>query len=146
MSDQSALEAALAWLNRADRSEFELRRHLAQLGFPDSEIDHAVATCGRYGYLDDDSLAGRVRSSMARKLAGDLKIEDRLERRGMNQEVVSEDGVERAMDLLKRRFRSVAGSNEPKTWAKAARHLASQGYREEEIRSALESFFPGVEF
>lgn len=146
MADRSALQAALSWLERADRSEPELRSYLEQKGFGADEATEAIEKCRGYGYLDDGALANRIQSAMKKGLAGDLKISDRLEKRGLDSEVESSDAVQRALLALGRRFKGQEASADPKVWARAARHLAGQGYREEEIYRALEMYFPGCEF
>lgn len=145
LAEQSALQAALSWLERADRSEPELRNYLERKGFGAAETAEALEKCRGYGYLDDEALANRVQSAMKRGLAGDLKILDRLEKRGLDAEVESSDAVQRALLALGRRFNGQESSADPKVWARAARHLAGKGYREEEICRALEMYFPGCE-
>lgn len=146
MADRSALQTALSWLERADRSEPELRSYLERKGFGADEVTEAIGKCRSYGYLNDAALASRVQSTMKRDLAGDLKILDRLEKRGLGAEVESSDAVQRALLVLGRRFKGQESSADPKIWARAARHLAGKGYREEEIYRALEMYFPGCEF
>jgi SOS response regulatory protein OraA/RecX len=146
MQQRSALETALKWLERADRSRVELEAFLTKKGFSKEETQQTVQKITEYGYLNDQFLANRVTNSLRQNLQGELKIQRKLEQRGLEPIDSLSDSTDRAIALLSKKFSHQKSSIEPKIWAKAARHLASQGYTEDEIESAVSSFFPNCEF
>ncbi|QYK52445.1 MAG: regulatory protein RecX [Fimbriimonadaceae bacterium] len=141
----SALDAALRYLKRSERSEAEIRLFLAQKEYPQSEINEGVGSLKQYGYLDDQGLAKRIIEFKQKKLVGDLVIQQTLDQKGLEAEIDSEDGVTRAKKLLSLKFHTDQDTNDPKVIGKAARLLGSRGFREDEIREALESHFKNFE-
>ncbi|MBX3113694.1 MAG: regulatory protein RecX [Fimbriimonadaceae bacterium] len=141
----SALDAALRYLKRSERSEAEIRLFLAHKEYSQSETDEGISALKRYGYLDDQGLAKRIIDFKQKKLVGDLAIQQTLEQKGLESEIESEDGVARAKRLLTLRFHADQDTNDPKVIGKAARLLGSRGFREDEIREALESHFDNFE-
>lgn len=141
----SALDAALKYLKRSERSEAEIRLFLAQKEYSQCEVDDGIASLIRYGYLDDQGLAKRIVEFKQKKLVGDLVIRQTLEQKGLEAEIESEDGVIRAKKLLSIRFYADQDTKDAKVIGKAARLLGSRGFREDEIREALESHFNNFE-
>ncbi|MFM9871926.1 MAG: regulatory protein RecX [Fimbriimonadaceae bacterium] len=145
MEPRSALSTALKWLERADRSQSELETYLTKKQFAPEEIAETINKLSDYGYLNDHSLSNRVTKSLRNNLAGELKINQKLEQRGLEPIDLTGDATERAIALLTKKFLLNQSTNEPKMLAKAARYLASQGYTEEEIENAITQFFPNCE-
>jgi len=140
-SRPSALDAALSYLGRSERSEAEIRKFLSEKSYSDSEITDGIAALIWYGYLDDQGLAKRIVESKKQRLVGDLAIEQTLQAKGLDVTVSTADASSRAQKLLRAKFATDADTHDMKFFAKAARLLASRGFREEEIQQALESHF-----
>jgi len=110
-----ALAAAYRYLNRRERSESELRAHLASRDFDSPTVDATLEVLRDQGYVDDARFA-RMFAQDKRTLEqwGSERIERALCSRGIERdlidEAVSEEpaGAEadRALELLQRRFRS----------------------------------------
>lgn len=145
MQKRSALESALNWLERADRSQTELENYLSTKKYESSEITEAILKLQSYGYLDDELLANRVTAALRKNLHGELKIKQKLEKKGLEAPATDSNGSERAFTLLSKKFSKCQNSSDSKDWARAARHLATQGYTEEEIEEAITKFFPRCE-
>lgn len=145
MQQRSALETALKWMERADRSRLEIQTYLEKKGFSESDTLETLRKIQEYGYLNDEFLATRVTTALRNSLQGELKIQQKLEQRGLDPVNIQADSTSRALTLLQKKFKDQNQSNDPKIWAKAARHLATQGYTEEEIESAISTFFPNIE-
>lgn len=115
--------------------------YLAQKRYTDQDIELGIDALKRYRYLDDQGLAKRIVEFKQKRLVGDLAIEQTLEQKGLEIELPLEDGLVRAKKLLALKFSSDKDSQDPKIIGKAARLLGSRGFREDEIREALESHF-----
>ncbi|MCU0315027.1 MAG: recombination regulator RecX [Fimbriimonadaceae bacterium] len=136
---KDALEQALALLKFKDLTEFELRTKLSQRGYPEAEVERALASLKAYHYLDDKRVEKRETERLEGELAGRQKIEAKLQHRGLNEAQVETDlqsEKQKALNLLGKRVKP------GDSFAKAGRLLAAQGYEEETIREALEEFFP----
>ncbi len=141
-----AMGYALDYLRRAERTEAELRRHLARKGVADDTAESVVADLKFQRYLDDSRLAEReTELAQTLRLEGRLKAQARLERRGAEDAAVESaltqytEADERGLaeGLLRKRFSS---DDDP---AKAARYLVAKGFGEEAVRGALDAVFPG---
>ncbi len=113
---ERALALAYAYLNRRERTEAELRRHLEARGVKEASVDAALATLGDQGYLDDARFA-RLFAQDRRHLDqwGSDRIRRALLERGLDRDLVEdtlsqappEDELERARAVLRRRFPSL---------------------------------------
>lgn len=109
---ERALGTAYHSLNRRERTEVELRRHLEGRGFEASTVDEAVAVLQEQGYVDDAAYAQRFTEDRRRLDGwGSERIERRLLSLGVAPEhieaAVSQDPrweLQAAMELLRRRF------------------------------------------
>ena len=110
-----ALAAAYRFLNRRERTEAEMRAHLAKNGTSQRDIDWTITTLAEAGHLDDGRFA-RLFVQDKRELEqwGGDRISEVLLARGVDRELVEEalaeqdrgDEIERALALLRRRFPS----------------------------------------
>lgn len=139
--ERSAWETALKWLQRADRSESEVTLYLQKKEFKEEEIQSTIARLYDYKYLSDHNLKSRVEETHKKQLDGPLKIQQKLSQRGLDQEITYPPGIQQALKLLQKKFPSIRATEDPKEFARAARFLANKGYTEDDINSALESFF-----
>lgn len=148
MGCERALELAFRHLGRRDRTEAELRRHLAAKDAGEAETDAAIAEVARMGYLDDARYA-RTFAEDRRKLDGwgTERIERRLLELGVDGEHVAaalgdRDGageLEAALELLRRRFRDdVLGGQRERE--RALGMLVRKGYELELAYDAVRAF------
>lgn len=144
-----AIEKALDTLARADRTRAEISDRLTKGGFDTQTTTEVLESLEEWGYLDDERLAQRQTRKLAEEShLGRLRIAAKLQQRGLEPELVeqiistvSDEGERnRALKLLTKKF-----TTDPKDIPKAARHLASRGFDEETIRSALSAHFPAFE-
>lgn len=114
-SEQPGLELAYRYLNQRERTETELRRHLAARGLDAGAVESAVGILRYQGYLDDARYA-RLFVEDKRELEqwGCERIRRTLLARGIDRDLVEaalaqapgEDELERARALVRRRFPS----------------------------------------
>lgn len=145
---QRALELAFRHLGRRDRTEAELRRHLAAKEIGEPEADAAIAELARMGYLDDARYA-RTFAEDRRNLDGwgGARIERRLLALGVDPEHVaaalgerdSAGELEAALELLRRRFRDEVPSSERER-ERALGMLVRKGYELELAYDAIRAF------
>ena len=147
-SSERALELAFRHLGRRDRTEAELRRHLAAKDVGEPEADAAIAEVVRMGYLDDARYA-RTFAEDRRNLDGwgAGRIERRLLELGVDSEHVAaalgaRDGageLEAALELLRRRFRDEVPASE-RARERALGMLVRKGYELELAYDAVRAF------
>ena len=139
------LELAYRYLNRRDRTEGEVRRHLAGKGVEPDAAEDAIATLRDQGYLDDARYA-RLFAEDKRTLEGwgSERIRDTLALRGIDRELIdaavgadSGAGAEmnRALEILRRRFPSPPRERRDRDRALAV--LLRKGYDTELALDAL---------
>jgi regulatory protein len=112
---ERALKLAYAYLNRRERTEAELRRHLEGRGVDAAAVQTTMETLREQGYLDDERFA-RMFTEDKRDLEqwGSERIRRTLLERGIDRDLVEatlhqagpEDELDRARALLSRRFPS----------------------------------------
>lgn len=142
----TALERAYRYLNRRERTEAELRAHLAGHEVSPAEADAVMAELCQQGYVDDARYA-RLFAQDRRELDGwgSERIRRALIERGIERELAteaasSEQGteLERALELLRRRFPSAP--RERRERDRALGVLLRKGYDSELALDALTSF------
>jgi regulatory protein len=144
---QRALDLGYRHLGKRDRTEAELRRHLAAKDVDDASVDGAVEALARQGYLDDARYA-RMFAEDRRALDswGPERIERRLLELGVAPELVAlalaaRDGageLEAAVALLARRFGAPPDCDRERD--RALRMLARKGYDLELAYDAVRAF------
>ena len=145
--EQRALELAFRHLSRRDRTEAELRRHLAAREVGERAAEAAIAEVARLGYLDDARYA-RTFAEDRRNLDnwGSERIERRLLELGVDREHVAAalgerggtDELESALELLRRRLRSVPATERERE--RALGMLVRKGYELELAYDAVRAF------
>jgi regulatory protein len=145
---ERALELAFRHLNRRDRTEAELRRHLAAKDVAGPEADAAIAEVARMGYLDDARYA-RTFAEDRRNLDGwgSERIERRLLALGVERECIAaalgeRNGageLEAALELLRRRYREAAPASERER-ERALGMLVRKGFELELANDAVRAF------
>ncbi len=145
-SDDRALEVAVGHLGKRDRTEAEIRRHLAGRNIGERAAEAAVAELVRMGYLDDARYA-RAFAEDRRALDGwgPERVERRLLELGVDREHIAaaivrdgETELEAALELLRRRCR-VAPANERER-ERALGMLVRKGYDLELAYDAVRTF------
>ena len=147
-SSERAIELAFRHLDRRDRTETELRRHLAARDVGEAEADAAIAEVARMGYLDDARYA-RTFAEDRRNLDGwgNERIERRLLTLGVDREHIAaalgdRDGageLDAAVELLRRRFRDAVPASERER-ERALGMLVRKGYELELAYDAVQAF------
>ena len=142
-----ALEHAYRHLRRRDRTEAQLRRHLASRGVQVPAIDEAVRALARQGYLDDARYA-RVFAEDRRALDGwgPERIERALLAAGVDGELVAvalgvrdaAGELDAAVALLRRRCRAIPATDRERE--RALGLLARKGYDLELAYEAVREF------
>lgn len=145
---ERALELAFRHLGKRDRTEAELRRHLAGKDVADAEADAAIAEVARMGYLDDARYA-KTFAEDRRNLDGwgAERIERRLLELGVEREHVAAalgdrdvgEELEAALELLRRRFGDRAPGTERER-ERALGMLVRKGYDLELAYDAVRAF------
>jgi len=147
-SSERALELALRHLGRRDRTEAELRRHLAARDVGAAQADAALAEVARMGYLDDARYA-RTFAEDRRNLDGwgAERIERKLLALGVDREHIAAalgardgtDELQAALELLRRRYRDVVPAGERER-ERALAMLVRKGYELELAYDAVRAF------
>jgi regulatory protein len=155
-----ALGVALAFLNRRERTEAEVRSRLERAALPVSEIDAVLEELRAYGYVDDARYA-RLFTEDKRALEGwgSARIARSLADRGVAREVIesaltgatgsvgadagadgagadgSEDELARAVRVLSRRFAHPRSDRRERE--RAFGLLVRKGYDAELVAAAI---------
>jgi regulatory protein len=139
---------ALAWraLNQRDRTEFELRRILAEKRIAPEEAEVIVGELRDGGFIDDASFARRFAEDRRRLDGwGSERIERRLRALGVDRDEVAaaiaeeeHDELEAALALLRRRIGTVPGT--PRERDRALAMLVRKGYELELAHDALRRY------
>lgn len=145
--DEHALELAVGFLGKRDRTAAEIRRHLAGKDVGVGAADAAVGELEQMGYLDDARYARAfAQDRRALDAWGPERIERRLLELGVDRELVvaaigERDGaveLEAALELLRRRCRAVPANERERERALGV--LVRKGYDLELAYDAVRAF------
>jgi regulatory protein len=129
----AALDRAVRLLGRRDHSVASLRAKLARAGLPTQEVEEAVETLVRAGYLDDFRFAQGRAEHLASRGYGDDWIRADLDSQGVPgdpvQEAIAALPPERQRALTEAARRSASPST--------ARALQRRGFSEGSIEAVL---------
>lgn len=149
---QRALDRGYRHLGKRDRTEAEVRRHLAAKDVDEASIDRAIDALVRQGYIDDARYA-RVFAEDRRSLDdwGPGRIERRLLALGVDPELVGQVLAEAdpggqlaaAAALLRRRYREIPATDRERE--RALGLLVRKGYELELAYDAVRAFSPDDE-
>ncbi len=144
---QRALDLGYRYLGKRDRTEAEVRRHLAAKEVDESSIDGALEALVRQGYVDDARYA-RTFAEDRRALDGwgPERIERRLLALGVSPDLVAgalsvrdaAGELDAAVALLRRRFAVIPDSDRERD--RALRVLARKGYDLDLAYDAVRAF------
>jgi regulatory protein len=147
---QHALDLAYRHLAKRDRTEIEVRRHLAGRGVGEGTVGQAVAELERQGYLDDARYARRFAEDRRTLDSwGAERIEQRLLVAGVAPELVAaavgeptaHDELGAAVELLRRRFPEPPSDDRERN--RALGLLVRRGYDLELAHDAIRRHAPG---
>ncbi|HVO13234.1 MAG TPA: regulatory protein RecX [Vicinamibacteria bacterium] len=148
----AAYRRAILRLARRDHSQAELRRALLERGYPQDEVDEAIARLVRERCLDDSGYAARfARSRLAHHGLGRTRIRQALRQRGVGRREV-EAGLRSALaevdekavvDSLARRYWKAHARVEPekrlpRLWA----FLLRRGFAPALVKERLAELWP----
>ena len=147
---EQALEKALTFLERRDRTEAEVREKLAKAGFGAEAADAALAKLIEIGYVNDADYAARYAEALAQKGRGRLRIREEMRRKGLPEELARntlEDGYSRereaetALAEARKAFSELPPEllhTQPRKAAeKVSRRLVSRGFPYEVIGEVM---------
>lgn len=148
---QHAVDLAYRHLARRDRSEAEIRRHLASRGIEPALVDLAVGELTAQDYLDDTRYARRFAEDR-RTLDqwGNERIEQRLLAVGIAPETIATvladhtpaDELNAALEVLRRRL--PAPPRDPRETNRALGLLLRRGYELELAHDAIRAYRRGA--
>jgi regulatory protein len=143
---ERAVELAYRYLNRRDRTEAEVRRHLERHDVDAAVIDRAIRALADHGSLDDVRFA-RLYVQDKRQLQqwGCERIRRGLSGRGIDRDLIEEalaaegdDERDSALELLRRRF--PVPPQDRRQHQRALGVLVRKGYEAELALDALASY------
>ena len=117
----TALNKAMDYLAARPLSEMELLAKLRRAGYSDAECDSAIAECQRCHYLNDEQLTSDCVEYLHQRNLGARQIRQKLLRRGLDGERISEllaDSPEDELDAARRamegKLRSLTRETDPR--------------------------------
>lgn len=139
-----ALDGAIKLLALCDRSEQDIRRHLAQAGYPSLCIDNVIEKLYAENLLDDDAFARRWAQSRAHR-HGRTRIARELAQRGIDRETArsavsqlsDEEQLQDAVRLTGKYLGRTQGDFDRKLYQRTLAMLARHGYDAEIAKKAL---------
>lgn len=140
-----AKRRVLHLLERMDRSEEQLRRKLAEGGYPEEAIEEAIAYAASYHYVDDERMArSHIRYYQNSRSRARMRMD--LMKKGIDREVIErcleEELTASQTDLIRELLRKKgydASSATREEQAKMYRFLAGRGFSGSEIRQAMDA-------
>lgn len=143
MTPEDARRAGLDLLARRDLTLAEAAAALVKKGASPETAHDAAETLARWGLIRDERVAEREAEKAHARRHGRLRAAMSLARRGLSEEAIQEALADWTEEADAARAREALALRPAKSPAQAARRLASQGFEEEAIRSALDEAFPG---
>ena len=134
-----ALRVAERALARREGSRHELAVRLRRAGVARAAREQALDTLARAGYLDDDRFARATALALCGRDAGDAAIRDRLERSGIDPEVIGRILAELPPEADRARAAAAAKGG----GARAYRYLVRRGFGEDAAEGAVGAALAG---
>ncbi len=142
-----AVTAAMRALDQRIQSTNELRTRLLRKDFEPATIDLALERLTEFGYLNDERFAELwIENRLAHRPRGKRMLEQELRQKGIDREIVQEtvsvmaiDDRTAALDLARKRFKSVQNLPLDEQKKKLTGILARRGFDYGTIRATLES-------
>lgn len=141
---QKCKNTALRIIERAYKTEKEMRKRLSEKGYEKEEIDEAVNFLKEYKFIDDDSYV-KLYIKEKIKSYGSQKIKYSLINKGISKEVIeeelnnieSEEMKQTALCLAEKKYKNLSKSENDKfkLYNKICRYLISRGYEYDMVKS-----------
>ena len=141
---QKCKNTALRIIERAYKTEKEMRKRLCEKGYEQEEIDEAVNFLKEYKFIDDDSYV-KLYIKEKIKSYGSQKIKYSLINKGISKEVIeeelnnieSEEMKQTALCLAEKKYKNLSKSEKDKfkLYNKICRYLISRGYEYDMVKS-----------
>ena len=141
---QKCKNTALRIIERAYKTEKEMRKRLSEKGYEKEEIDEAVNFLKEYKFIDDDSYV-KLYIKEKIKSYGSQKIKYSLINKGISKEVIeeelnnieSEEMKQTALCLAEKKYKNLSKSEKDrfKLYNKICRYLISRGYEYDMVKS-----------
>jgi regulatory protein len=143
---EKATEAALTFVSYRPRSEREVRDRLRRRQFAPDAIDYAVEKLRGWRYLDDRAFAEFwVENRIEHAPRGRRSLADELRAKGVDREVagevIDESGLDEqgdALEVARKRQRSLSGLDEQTQRRRLAAFLARRGYGWDVVKPVLD--------
>jgi regulatory protein len=146
--ERNAFALILVRLGRRDHTEAELRRALANKGFPEPAVESAIHRARREGLVDDVRLAGAMARLAARSgKRGPRRLVATLRQKGVSTEVAraaakeafaaSDEGETSLIRFATRLLERARGETLKERRIKAVRSLLGRGFELSEARRVL---------
>lgn len=144
-----AVSTAMRALEQRMQTGRELRTRLLRKGFEPETIDSAIARLTDYGYLNDERFAELwIENRLAHRPRGKRMLEQELRQKGIDRQIVDEtvagmeiDDRAAALELARKRLKSVQGHPPDEQKKKLTGILARRGFDFGVIRTTLETVF-----
>jgi regulatory protein len=141
-----AVSASMRALDQRMQTGKELRTRLMRKGFEPETIDAALARLVEYGYLNDERFAELwIENRLTHRPRGKRMLEQELRQKGVDRQIVDEtvasmeiDDRDAALELARKRLRSVDGLPLDEQKKKLTGILARRGFDYGVIRTTLE--------
>lgn len=133
---ERAVAAALAFVSYRPRSERETRDRLRQKGYEPPAVEAAIDRMTGWGYLDDEAFARWwVENRAEHRPRGKSLLASELRSKGVAQEITSKvvagaeiDETGAALDLARKRLRSLSGLDAATRDRRLSAYLARRGF------------------
>lgn len=90
-------DVALRHLEYRERSTYEVKKHLKEKGYPESEIEEAIDYLQEFHYLDDARYCEHYMNYALSKGKGSLRIKRELGEKGISSELI-QTAIENQLD------------------------------------------------
>lgn len=146
MNEKKAFKYALARLTSRDHSCAELAAKMRKKGFSPQDIQQALSTCHRLGYLNDRRYAANLAANQKSKGYGPAKLRALLYGKGLNDKIVKftieenfSPGEQRkaAITALNKKLRLGKIQHQRDLRQKLWRYLRSRGFSNDIIAELL---------
>lgn len=141
--DKEVEVAAVRLLSRREHSTEELRRKLAQRGYPETSIATVLDKLGKKKWVSDERFVASYVHHHARRGQGPMRIRAELRQQGIADAQIQQEVGAPARDWnglaaeVRRRKFGVALPGTAAERAKQARFLQYRGFNSDQIRAAL---------
>jgi regulatory protein len=150
---KTPLQYALDLVALRDRTEFEIRKKMAEKKFPEEEIIKTIDWLKDKRFIDDERFVDNyIKAQCSAGRNGCYKIKFKLNSLGINKELIekyfsevdSDDEKGRARELADRWI--IKNENKDKKYEKLGRFLISRGFGIEVVQSTLGEVLKGQQY